>query len=88
MLNILNRFPSELAIWSALASFSSVAGPLTPNKPTTIPDDILVMTGTVFSALWKYHWFCIINDKTWSHRAILQMFQQDHHTAINNFKST
>ncbi|KAI9265821.1 hypothetical protein EDC94DRAFT_692913 [Helicostylum pulchrum] len=77
----------QLSVWTALTCLSSTTGTPGSNKMKPLPNDIPVIVGTAFSTLCKYHWFCVIQEKSWSSIAVYQKFQQDHNNAINNFKS-
>jgi hypothetical protein len=46
--------------------------------------DVLVVLGSAFLILWKYHWQCVIDDELWSSHAAINIFKQDHSSLVSS----
>ena len=78
MFSLHNNFPTNLSIWSGLVILCSM---------DSIPLDssVLVILGTAFSSLWKYHWRCIIDEEQWRAATILDSFKIDNAFFISSW---
>ncbi|KAG2192840.1 hypothetical protein INT47_012369 [Mucor saturninus] len=70
-----NLLTSKHNIWSGLVSLCDI-------KQKPLSADILVIIGSGFATLWKYHWRCVIDGDLWNSHAAINMFQQDHSVLI------
>ncbi|KAG2193800.1 hypothetical protein INT47_009942 [Mucor saturninus] len=75
LLGIGDIFETEFDVWSGLVSLCDL-------KQKPLSADMLVILGSGFSTLWKYHWRCVIDDVLWNSQAALNMFQHDHSSLI------
>ena len=71
LLSLQDLFPSDLSIWTALASFCSL-------EMVELEEDVLVVLGAAFTTLWKYHWRCVIDTEPWISSFVFNMVRQDH----------
>jgi hypothetical protein len=70
-------FPSKIDIWSGLVSLSSASC-----KP--LDEKILLLLGSAFATLWRYHWRCVIDEEMWCSITAINMFKQDHHILVSS----
>ncbi|KAG2191895.1 hypothetical protein INT47_005342, partial [Mucor saturninus] len=75
LLGIGDIFETEFDVWSGLVSLCDI-------KQKPLSADILVIIGSGFATLWKYHWRCVIDGDLWNSHAAINMFQQDHSVLI------
>ncbi|CAO3611948.1 unnamed protein product [Mucor hiemalis] len=80
-LEMVDIFPSELAIWSGLVTLCSLN-----RKPLKAYQ--LVLLGSAFSTLWAYHWRCVLDAQLWSSAGVLNLFLQDHKLLISDYLKT
>ncbi|KAG2192922.1 hypothetical protein INT47_002761, partial [Mucor saturninus] len=75
LLGIGDIFETDFDVWSGLVSLCDL-------KQKPLSADMLVILGSGFSTLWKYHWRCVIDGDLWNSQAALNMFQQAHSSLI------
>ncbi|KAG2194762.1 hypothetical protein INT47_012064 [Mucor saturninus] len=75
LLGIGDIFETEFDVWSGLVSLCDL-------KQKPLSADMLVIIGSGFATLWKYHWRCVIDGDMWNSQAAINMFQQDHSSLI------
>ncbi|KAI9355588.1 hypothetical protein BD770DRAFT_428558 [Pilaira anomala] len=85
-LGINNKFPDGLTIWAGLVSLNQVDAART-GKVKQLENQHLVLLGTIFSAIWKYHWHCVLNNEPCISTAVYQRFHSDHQKGIQAYKS-
>ncbi|KAG2192923.1 hypothetical protein INT47_002762 [Mucor saturninus] len=66
LLGIGDIFETEFDVWSGLVSLCDL-------KQKPLSADMLVIIGSGFSTLWKYHWRCVIDGDLWNSQAALNM---------------
>ncbi|KAG2192905.1 hypothetical protein INT47_011147 [Mucor saturninus] len=64
---ICDMFEHELDVWSGLVTLCDMK-----QKPHSA--ETLVLLGSAFSTLWKYHWRCVIEGDLWNSHAAINTF--------------
>lgn len=86
MMKVTSLFQTQVDVWTGLISLSRVEKDITGcNKIQTLDKNELILLGTSFSTIWKYHWYCVIKEEQWNGNAVINMFKQDHADFIRSF---
>jgi hypothetical protein len=78
LLSLVDQLPTDLDVWCALTSLSSLDGSL-------LEEDVLSLLGAGFATIWRFHWRCVMEGDSWSNAFVINAFELDHSLLISSF---